>query len=117
MKIIKTIQEISQFSSKQSQHITISISRGKLYKVKSHALKELISIASKSSKRFLCNLAQQLFWVNLMDGEGGRVDVRQSPHIVPSFFSIFYFDVSGEVFKDKSIHVDLVLVPGQQSPM
>ena len=43
----------------------LPILRGKLYKVKSHALKELISIASKSSKRFLCNLAKQLFWVNL----------------------------------------------------
>ena len=43
----------------------LPILRGKLYKVKSHALKELISIASKGSKRFLCNLAKQLFWVNL----------------------------------------------------
>ena len=58
-----------------------------------------------------------------MDGECRRVNVGQSPDIVPSLLSILdlqatsntlfrdlqalYFDVARKVFKDKTIHVGL----------
>ena len=82
VKVVQTIEEITQLTAQKRQHISVSrikcnlchentltfrspVLCGKLDKEISHSLEKLIRIAAKCSKGFLGNLSEKLLRVNL----------------------------------------------------